>query len=114
MYIKLMIGIALFLGGYFALRKKAPPSDDGIKDYTPNQLRARKASAIIKSALGVKSSSWSFTEDEDAVIDVLNDNYDIQNLIAIEYKKLTENVLMDDLSKYLSPQDLSEIKFNKI
>jgi hypothetical protein len=112
--IKIFIGLSLLIGGFFIFRKKEPKTDKDIDSYTSNQLIARKNAVIIKSALNVQTSFWGWTEDEETVIKILNDHYSIQNLIAIEYKKLTNNVLMDDLSKYLSSDDLTEINFNKI
>ena len=106
--------ITLLIGGFFIFRKKKPETDKDVKSYTPNQSKARKIAIVIKSALNVDTSAWAWTEDEDAVIKALNDNFVIQNLIAIEYKKITSNVLTDDLSKYLSADELNEINFNKI
>jgi hypothetical protein len=114
MQIKIIISIAVFIVGYFVLKKKDPPTDEGVADYTPNQSKARKVAIMIQSALGVKSSSWSWTEDEEAVIKALNENFEIQNLIAIEYKKLTQNVLMEDISKYLTIEEIEQININKI
>jgi hypothetical protein len=105
---------ALLLGGFLLLRRKKPATDKDISNYTPNQAIARKQALKIKSALNVSTSLWGWSEDEDAVIKVLNDNYAIQNLIAIEYKKLTQNVLFDDLGKYLTVDEIAKINFNKI
>jgi hypothetical protein len=112
--IKIFLGIALLIGCYFLFRKKKEATDSNIDNYSPNRLIARKKAGIIKSALGVKGSFWSWTEDEESVIKTLNANFSIQNLIAIEYKKITSNVLMDDITKYLSADDIKRINFNKI
>ena len=114
MKIKIIAALTLLFGGFLLFRKKKEPTDKGVENYTPNQLIARKVAAIIKSALSIDGGAWAWTEDEETVIKVLNENYAIQNLIAIEYKKITSNVLMDDLSKYLSAEDLGEINFNRI
>lgn len=111
---KIIGAIAILIGLLFLFKKKNKPSDKGVEEYNPIQYSARKVAIIIKSALNVDSGLWGWSEDEQAVINILNKNYEIQPLIAIEYKKLTKNILTEDLSKYLDSDELEQIKFNKI
>jgi len=71
---------------------------------------------MIADALGTDSGWWnpaSWTEDEDAVLDVLyNYNPPTFVLLAAEYRKnkgITTNSLQNDLKKYLSGDDFKKI-----
>jgi len=111
---KIVFALTLLLGAFLALRKKEPPTDEGVEDYTANQTLARKEAYKIKIALNVGTGFWGWSEDESAVIKSLNENFSIQNLISIEYKKLTGNTMMDDISKFLSVEEIEKININRI
>lgn len=114
MITKIITALTLLMGAFLVFRKKDPPTDEGVEDYTPNQALARKEAYKIKIALNVGTGFWGWSEDEEAVIKSLNDNFDIQNIIAIEYKKLTNNIMMDDISKFLSVEEIEKININRI
>lgn len=114
-YWKYLLSLVALVGILFKILKKRQidePKD--LNQLTPNERRGYKSALQIRSALNVKTGFWGWTENEEAVIEVLNQNKDIFHLITKYYTELTKNSLLDDISKYLSSDDISKIEIEVI
>lgn len=115
--LKILIPLALSVGvaSYFIFKKKS--KKDVVKDASltedlnPNERRAMNVAMQLISALGTEGF-WSWTEDENKVVELLNENSDIIPLIEQQYARLTKKSrsLFKDISKYLSADDIAKIK----
>lgn len=107
-----LLGLVLFF--LIKFRKK---EDKKVRDLTKESKEVRRAvlsANQIKASLSVYGGIWDWTDDEEAIIKVLNENRDIFYLIQKEYLKATKNHLIADLSKYLKPQELQRINIEAI
>lgn len=104
-----IIIVAVLLFFLFKQKKKEKPMD--LTNKNPFEKRAYFAALQLRSALGTNGGFWSWTEDEKAVIEVMNANTDIISLVQSEYYELTKSRLFDDISKYLSPKDIAKINY---